>query len=385
LASIIRDLAASTPQMLDAFDDAALVRSALAFEAVLARAQASVGLIDDGVADVIERACNVPIDMEILASEAAHAGTLAIPLVRQLRETVSRTHPAAAALVHLGATSQDVADTALMLQAKAGAALIVSEAEALIAALRHIAQTHAATPMLGRTLLQGAVPVTLGLKAAQWALAVRSALDRFAVECSDGLALQYGGAAGTLSGLDGKGHAVAEAMARRLGLHLPALPWHARRGAIAGMGASLAMLTGAAAKIARDVSLLAQTEVAEAFEPRTEGRGGSSAMAHKRNPTGCQVALSAAIRTPGLAATLLAGLPQEHERGIGGWQAEAPVLAELFQLTHGALTAMTPVVAGLEIDAAAMAGNLNAAKVGHDTGEALAMVARALAVLDGGR
>jgi 3-carboxy-cis,cis-muconate cycloisomerase len=149
---------------------------------------------------------------------------------------------------------------------------------------------------------------------------------------------------------------------------------------VAGLGAALAILTGAVAKIARDVALLAQAEVAEAFEPRVAGRGGSSAMAHKRNPAGCQIALSAAMRAPHLAATLISALPGEHERGLGGWQAEAPVLAELFEITHGAVAAMAEVVGGLEVDAAAMARNLAAANVGDDVGEARELARRLLEV-----
>ncbi|WP_296456472.1 lyase family protein [Phenylobacterium sp.] len=173
-------------------------------------------------------------------------------------------------------------------------------------------------------------------------------------------------------------------MARRVagmssGLAVADAPWHARRDAVAGLGAALAVLTGTVAKMARDVALLAQGEVAEAFEPRAEGRGGSSAMAHKRNPTGCQVALSAAVRAPHLAATLISALPGEHERGLGGWQAEAAVLADLFALAGGAAAAMADVAEGLEIDAAAMARNLAAAGVGADTGEAEALARRLLA------
>jgi 3-carboxy-cis,cis-muconate cycloisomerase len=175
--------------------------------------------------------------------------------------------------------------------------------------------------------------------------------------------------------------AVAARVAERVGLGLPRLPWHARREAMAGLGAALAILTGAAGKMARDLSLLAQGEVAEAFEPRVAGRGGSSAMAHKRNPTGCQVALSAALRAPGLAATLLAGLPQEHERGLGGWQAEGPVISDIFILAHGAVAAMAEVAEGMEVDTAAMARNLAAAGVGADTGASALLVQRALAAL----
>jgi len=171
---------------------------------------------------------------------------------------------------------------------------------------------------------------------------------------------------------------VAERLAAALDLACPVLPWQARRNGITGLGISLAIIAGAAGKIARDIALLAQSEIAEAFEPRIEGRGGSSAMAHKRNPTGCQIILSAALRTPGLAATLLAALPQEHERGLGGWQAEGPILAELFQLVHGALSTLAPVVEGLEIDGPRMRANLDKAGIGSDIGESKELARRAL-------
>lgn len=231
--------------------------------------------------------------------------------------------------------------------------------------------------MLGRTLLQAALPITFGVKVSTWLSGVAGALDRFERETA-AIRLQFGGAAGSRAGLDGQGAALAESLAQRLGLQA-ALPWHAERQSLAGLGSALAILTGAVGKIASDIALLAQVEVAEAFEPRQPGRGGSSAMAHKRNPTGCQVALSAAIRAPHLAATIVSALPQQHERGLGGWQAEAPVLAELFQLTHGALAAMLAVIEGLEVDTARMAANLAAAQVGSDVGESLALVDQALA------
>jgi 3-carboxy-cis,cis-muconate cycloisomerase len=365
--------------MLDIFGDASLVRAALDFEAALAEAEAAEGLIPAQDATAIIAACrNLTVDPAILAEEAAHAGTLAIPLVRRLREAVAESDKNAAKNVHRSGTSQDVADTALMLQAKAAGALIESELGRMTSALAALAEAHAATPMLGRTLLQGALPITLGLKVANWLLTVDEAASRFAVEQKKALMLQFGGATGSLAGLDGKAFAVAERLAAILGLGYPPLPWQARRGGIAGLATALAIVTGATGKIARDISLMAQGEVAEAFEPRIAGRGGSSAMAHKRNPTGCQIALSAAIRTPGLAATILSALPQEHERGLGGWQAEGAVLAELYQLTHGALSAMASIIAGLEIDAGRMRVNLDAANVGLDTGESEALTHRAL-------
>lgn len=375
MSCLLRDRPASTPEMLTAFGDEALLRAALAFEAMLARAQAEVGLIPAAAAETIAAACAELPDVEALAEAAAHAGTLAIPLVALIRERIAE--PEVAQLVHKGATSQDLADTALMLQAKAGAALVLRDARRLTQALAVLAERHAATPMLGRTLLQAALPITFGLKVVGWLQGVAGALVRFERETA-ALQLQLGGATGSLAGLDGRAGDIAERLAALLGLPAPEIPWHARRQGLAGLASSLAILTGAVGKIAGDIALLAQTEVAEAFEPRVAGRGGSSAMAHKRNPTGCQVALSASIRAPHLAATIVSALPQQHERGLGGWQAEGPVLAELFELAHGALAAMAAVIEGLEVDTDRMAANLAAARVGTDAGDSERLVARAL-------
>jgi 3-carboxy-cis,cis-muconate cycloisomerase len=376
LSSLLRDRPASTPEMLAVFGDEALLRAALRFEAELALAQADVGLIGSAEAQAIAIACVELPDIADLAEAAAHAGTLAIPLVALLRARLSSD---VAPLLHKGATSQDLADTALMVQAHSGAILIRRDASRLTKALADLAETHAATPMLGRTLLQPALPITFGLKAVGWLDGVDGALDRFDAEATTAIRLQLGGATGSLAGLQGKAMAVSDRLAERLDLPKSVIPWHAQRQGLAGLASSLAILTGAVGKIAGDIALMAQTEVGEAFEPRVAGRGGSSAMAHKRNPTGCQVALSAAIRAPPLAATIIAALPQQHERGLGGWQAEGPVLAELFQLAHGVLAAMTPVIEGLEVDTARMAANLATAGVGADTGESEALVARGLA------
>lgn len=378
MPSLLRDRPASTPEMLAVFGDEALLKAALAFEAQLALAQGELGLIPQADAEAIAAACAQSFDVAELAEAAAHAGTLAIPLVERLRARVSPSE--AAARVHKGATSQDLADTALMLQARDGAALIRRDAARLAVALAALARAHQATPMLGRTLLQAALPITFGLKVSTWLSGVSGASDRFERETS-AIRLQFGGATGSRAGLGGQGGALAERLGARLGL-APALPWHAERQGLAGLASSLAILTGTVGKIAGDIALMAQVEVGEAFEPRQAGRGGSSAMAHKRNPTGCQIALSAAIRAPHLAATIVSALPQQHERGLGGWQAEAPVLADLFQLAHGALAAMLTVVEGLEVDTARMAANLAAAQVGTDTGESQALVDQALAAYE---
>jgi 3-carboxy-cis,cis-muconate cycloisomerase len=377
MSRLIRDLSGGSPEMLEIFGDAALVKHALAFEAALAEAQAAEGLLTLDQASRIAIACaQLPLDTETLAAEAAHAGTLAIPLVHHLRRSLG--DEALAAKIHWGATSQDVADTALMLQAKAGTTLVARELARLQTALAPLAERMAAVPMTGRTLLQDALPITFGLKVVQWLAGIDDAVARLARETEHGLMLQFGGAAGTRAGLNGKGAAIGAHMAKTLGLASSTLPWHARRGHIAGLASTLAIVTGAAAKIARDISLLAQNEIGEVFEPRVQGRGGSSAMAHKRNPSACQVVLSAATRAPGLAASIVAGLPQEQERGLGGWQAEAPVLADLFIVTHGALWTLAPVIEGLEVDTARMASNLKAANIGSDIGESEALVRAAL-------
>lgn len=376
MSSLIRNRAASTPEMLAAMGDLTMVRAALDFEAALARALAAEGVIATSDAEAIATACaSLPVDIPALADAAAHAGTLAIPLIAQIRGRVGAD---AANKVHMGATSQDLADTALILQAKAAGALIEAALDRVLKGLVALTETHATTPMLGRTLLQGALPITFGLKTAHWLLAVEAARARFKAEQKGALMLQFGGAVGSYPGLGGKGFAVAKRLADALDLACPPLSWHARRDGIAGLACALAIITGAVAKIARDISLLAQNEVAEAFEPPIAGRGTSSAMSHKRNPTSCQLTLSAALRAPSLAATILSALPQEHERGLGGWQAEAPVLAELYQLAHGALSAMAVVIEGLEVDTGKMRANLDAAGVGGDVGESAALARRAL-------
>jgi len=382
MTTLLRSLPASTAEMLGIFSDAALLRGALSFEAALAGAASAEGLLGADQAAAIEACCKLEnFNVAELAAAAAHAGTLAIPLVAGLRRQVARIDQIAAGFVHLGATSQDVADTALMLQCKQCAAVIERDLSAMRKQLAVLARAHAQTPMLGRTLLQGALPITFGLKGSHWLAGLDAAAARLSRE-GQAVALQFGGAAGTRAGLGGKGREIAFRLAQRLELADPVLPWHAQRDRVAGLGTALAILIGALGKIARDIALLAQNEVAEAFEPLAVGRGGSSAMAHKRNPTGCQVALSAAFRAPGLAATLLSTLPCEHERGLGGWQAEAPVLAELFMLCHGALAAMLAVVAGLEVDTAAMLGNLKRAAGGTDFGEAASLVEAMLVARD---
>lgn len=366
----------TTIAMLAVYDDSAVIAHALAFEAALARAQAVEGLIDTAAAETIAATCaSLPIDPAELAEDAALAGTLAIPLVARLRGALP---DAVAPLAHKGATSQDVADTVIMLQAKIAGSLLGADLDRIVAALAMVARDHAVTPAIGRTLLQDALPIGFGLRIAQWQAGIAVATERLRRDIADHACLQLGGAAGTRAGMNGKGAAVAAHMAQSLGL-VDAPPWQARRSGVAAIASSLAILIGALAKMARDISLLAQVAVGEAREPVIAGRGGSSAMAHKRNPTGCQVALAAAARAPGLVAGILSGMAQEEERGLGGWQAEGPVVADLFLLAAGSAAALARVAAELDIDPAAIARNLDAAQVGADIGESAAIVAALLA------
>jgi 3-carboxy-cis,cis-muconate cycloisomerase len=372
----LRTRPAATAEMIAVFGDDATLRHALRFEAALARAEAAEGLIADEEAEAIAAVCAaISIAPAELAEDAALAGTLAIPLVKRLRAALD-AEPAAAA--HKGATSQDVADTVLMLQTARGTDLLMRDVRRVVAALHALARRHAETPAIGRTLLQDALPVGFGLRIAQAAAGIDEAGRRLETDVRAHARVQLGGAAGTRAGLGGKGEAVAQRVSDELGL-APGAPWHARRGGVAAIAAALGILTGALGKFARDVSLLAQNAIGEAREPAIAGRGGSSAMAHKRNPTGCQIALSAAIRAPGLVAAILGGLPQEEERALGGWQAEGPVLADLFLLAAGSAAAMATVAEGLEIDEAAVARNLEAAGLGQDIGESAQIVAALLA------
>lgn len=379
MSSRLRDHAASTPEMIAVFDDASTVRAALAFESALAAACAAEALIPATDAEAIVAACAASPDLGELARGAAHAGVLAIPLVRWLRSEAEARRAGAGDGVHLGATSQDVADTALALQAREAFRLIDHDLARIVDRLAQLAREHAATPMVGRTLLQSALPITFGLKTSQWLASIDAARTRLDREARDALRLQFGGPVGALGGLGGRGAAVGQRMAALLELGFAPLCWHTRRDGIAGLATALAVISGALGKVALDIALMCQGEVGEAVIPRQGDRGGSSVMPHKRNPTGCQIAMSSAARAPGLAATLLAGLPQPHERGLSGWQVDGPVLAELFMITHGAVVAVDEVLTTAQFRPEVMGRNLADADVGTDTGDAVALVRAFLA------
>lgn len=350
----------SSRLMRAACDDVACVDHMLRFEAALARAEGAVGVIPQSAVAPIVANCKVTwFDLGQLAEQATRSGNLAIPLVNALTAKVRKTDYQSAGYVHWGATSQDVIDTATMLMLKAGIDLLIADLDRAIKGFASLAQAHRDTPAVARTWLQHALPMPFGLKLAEYAAALHRSKLRLKRLREEGLALQFGGAAGTLAALGDKGLAVSAALARELELPLPEAPWHTHRDRIAEAASVFAIIAGSCGKIARDVSLMMQTDVGEAFEPAGAGRGGSSTMPHKRNPVAAASALGAATMAPNLAATIFAAQVQDHERSAGPWHAEWPTLPALMLVTSGALAAIVDLAEGLEVDVARMQKNLD--------------------------
>jgi 3-carboxy-cis,cis-muconate cycloisomerase len=346
----------STPQMSAAFSPAAHVRCMLAFEAALARAEARAGIIPVEAASVIAAQCREELyDIAALYHEAAVAGTPAIPLVRML---TARVEGEAQKYVHWGATSQDAIDTALMLQMRDGIDLLAAGLLAVCAACATLAEQHRHTLMVGRTLLQQALPITFGLKAARWLAFATRQVRALRERRERTLAVQLGGAAGTLASLGDNGLRVVALLAEELSLPVPDLPWHTERDRIAEIAGTLGVIAGAMAKIASDIALLAQTEVGEVAEGAAPGKGGSSAMPQKRNPVDATRAIAAARLAIGVVPVILSAMMQEHERAVGGWQAEWAAIPDLFRYTSGAVEGVRAAVADLQIDPVHMKANL---------------------------
>lgn len=361
----------STPQMDAVFTLASQLKEMTRFEWALSAALEAHGVAEPGAASALEALIDADfIDAEALLAQAREAGNLAIPFVRQLTVEVRKRDEAAARFVHFGATSQDVLDTALVLQMRDALGIVRADLDRLNASLARRAEEHAGTILAGRTWLQAGPPVTLGLKIAGWLAALRRHRARIDAAASRALVLQFGGAVGTLAVLGEKGPAVSNMLARALDLVEPDLPWHTHRDNLVEAASCLGLLVGTLGKIARDVSLLMQSEIGEVAEPAAEGRGRSSTMPHKRNPVASAATLAVAARVPGLVATLMHAMVQEHERGLGGWQAEWETLPEIFRLTAHALGRTIEIAAGLEIDAARMKANLDATR-GLVLGEAV--------------
>lgn len=324
------------------------------FEAALARA--SSDFVPPAHAATIADVCaKARFDARTLAEEARRAGTLAIPFVKALTAQVPGE---AARYVHFGATSQDVIDTAVVLCLKPATQRLLELTRRVGDAAAKLADRHRDTPTISRTLLQPATPVPFGWKVAVWLAPVARSYERLRAASEEACVLQFGGAGGTLAAFGAQGDAIGARIAAELGLAMPDITWHSARDSFARLGAEAAILAGAAGKIARDVTLLMQPEIGEVLEPAGAGRGGSSALPHKRNPSASLLALEAAQRAPGLASTLLNNLTPEHERGLGQWQSQWFTLRSLLCATASGVAAMAETLEGLEVRPEAMRANL---------------------------
>jgi 3-carboxy-cis,cis-muconate cycloisomerase len=359
----------------DAVSDDAWLRALLDVEAALAAAAAAEGLIP---ADAAAAIASASPDVDDLGLAARAAANPVVPLVARLREAVGEHRDA----VHYGATSQDILDSAAMLVSRRALVPVGAQLDAVADACAALARRHRGTVMAGRTLLQQAVPVTFGLKAAGWLAGVGGATARLR---DLPLPAQLGGAAGTLSKLGDRGPAVAERFAAELGLDAPPLPWHGDRRPVAELGAALAIAAGAVEKVALDVVLLAQTEVGEVAEASDGGRGGSSAMPHKENPVGAVRARAAARTVRGAAGVLLEAMAGEHERAAGAWHSEWRALSDALAYTGGAAWSLHEALAGLTVDPERMRANMTDVMGGEDVGAADELIDRALALQDAAR
>jgi 3-carboxy-cis,cis-muconate cycloisomerase len=332
--------------------DRAWIAAMLEFEAALAAAEARADVIPGDAVAAIAAACDAErFEPVVLARQARASGNPVVPLVRALTEAVEGD---AARFVHWGATSQDVADSALVLTLRRARPILTADHLRLEATLRALSDRHARTVMLGRTLLQPAAPITFGLKAAHWVAALARGWARVDAAFDAALVLQFGGAAGTLAALGNRGLEVSQRLSEELDLANPGDSWHTDRDRLAALVSSCGIYTATLGKIATDIALLMQHEVGEVSEPGGE----SSAMPHKRNPAGCAVTIAAATRMPGLVAAFLTGMIQEHERAVGGWQAEWATIAAAVQSTGAAVAALADATGGLTIYPDRMRGNL---------------------------
>lgn len=349
------------PDVTAIFSDHALLGYMVQAEVALAKAQAQVNVIPASAAMIIEQVGQnavAQIDMDALATATGLAGNIAIPFVKQFTALVKQQDEDASRYVHWGATSQDIIDTATILQCRDALALIEQQVQQAYQVSLKQAQQYRDQVMIGRTWLQQALPITLGHKFARWAGAFKRDLDRLHAMKGRVLTAQLGGAAGSLASLQDQGSTVVQAFAAQLNLTVPACTWHGERDRMVEIASTLALIVGNVGKIAKDWSLLMQTEIAEVFEPAAKGRGGSSTMPHKRNPVAAASILAAANRVPALMASVYQSMVQEHERALGAWHAEWLAIPEIFQLCAGALERSREVLEHMQVNADAMQRNL---------------------------
>lgn len=355
------DSLATTDQLAKVFSDDSVLRAALDFEVALARVEARLGIIPKTAADVIAAASAVEaFDTAALGRDMRSSATFGVPFAKMLTDRIRSRDEESAKFVHWGATSQDVADTTLILLLKKAKPVVLGDIGRLERALERLAEEHGDTVMLGRTLMQAAPPITFGLKAAGWLGAVRRCRMRLEQAFSEGLVVQFGGATGTLAALQDRGLEVGRALAEELDLGYPEAPWHTHRDRLAALVCACGVLTASLGKVACDIVLLSQNEVAEVSEPSGPGRGGSSTMPHKQNPVGSVLVLAAANRVPALVASYLSAMVQEHERAAGAWQSEWSTVADVMQATGSAVAAMAEAAEGLKVDGKRMQENIAA-------------------------
>jgi len=345
-----------TLEMREIFSDRAQLQCLLDVEAALARAQAKLGLVPARVAEAITAAARVEnVRLDRIAESTR---TIGYPVVGMVKELGRAAGEEAARYLHLGATTQDILDTALVLQMRRACGDLRRDLLALARKLAEQAVRYRNTPMAGRTHLQHAVPITFGLKCAVWAAPLATHIERLDAATRRTFVVEFGGAAGTLAPLEVNGIAVMEALAQELGLAVPDLPWHVVRDGVAEMVALLGLVCGSVAKFALDITLLTQTEVAEVFEPHAAGRGGSSTMPQKRNPIASEYILAATRGVHALVPLMLGAMVQDHERGTGPWQAEPLAIPQCFILTAGALAHARAIAEGMIVNVERMRQNL---------------------------
>jgi 3-carboxy-cis,cis-muconate cycloisomerase len=345
-------------EISDEFSDAQFVRAMLEVESALATVQGRLGVIPaEAAAQIVDVAARLEFDFERLRSGVEKSGIPVIELVRQLREQVGGE---AASYVHLGATSQDIFDTARGLQIRAVLAILESRLGSLIQNLSRLADRHRHTLMAGRTHSQQALPITFGLKVAGWLAPLLRHRERLAELRPRLLVVQFGGAVGTLAALGESGTQVQAALAAELYLNLPLIPWHTQRDNMADLASWLSLVSGSLAKMAQDIILLAQSEVGELRESGDASRGSSSAMPQKNNPIVSELMITAARINASLLSSMHQAQVQEHERGTHGWQMEWLVLPQMFSLTAAALNKALFLSQNLVVDEARMLENIAA-------------------------
>jgi 3-carboxy-cis,cis-muconate cycloisomerase len=360
----------TTAAMRAVFADQARLQRMLDVEAALARAQAKLGLIPPAAAEEIAAKARLErFDLEAIRRGTELAGYPIVPLVRALSEACEGD---GGRYVHWGATTQDIVDSALVLQIRDALTLLEADLDAILRRLAELARQFRDTPMAGRSHLQHALPITFGFKCAVWLSALQRHRCRLATLRGEILVVQFGGAVGTLASLGADGMAVLSALAEELDLAVPPIAWHVARDGLAEAVCFLGLLTGSLGKIATDIALLTQTEVGEVAEPHKEGRGGSSTMPQKRNPIACEFILAAAKNVRQLVPVMLDAMLQDHERATGPWHAEWLALPQAFALTAGALHHIRALLEGLSVDPARMRRNLDVTQ-GMITAEAVMM------------